>query len=180
MTTHSNIRAWRIPWTELPHGYSPWGHKESDTTEQLTFSLSPSPLPVSGKYQSTFEFSRFAFLDILYRQKHQCSLLCLACFIQHNVFEVYLFCFMDWYSIPFYCWILFCGMATVHFVYLPSDLVHKDFNYKNNFFKVLKPFRLYNSYCYVYNILLQIHDSIFEDKFLEEDLQSQLLWTFLI
>ena len=66
-------------------------------------------------------------------------------------------------------------MATVHFVYLPSDLVHKDFNYKNNFFKVLKPFRLYNSYCYVYNILLQIHDSIFEDKFLEEDLQSQLL-----
>ena len=30
--------AWRIPWTEVPGGYSPWGHKESGTTEQLTLS----------------------------------------------------------------------------------------------------------------------------------------------
>ena len=29
--------AWRIPWKEKP-GYSPWGGKESDTTEQLTHS----------------------------------------------------------------------------------------------------------------------------------------------
>ena len=36
MATHSSILAWRIPWTEEPGGYSPWGHKESDTTEQLT------------------------------------------------------------------------------------------------------------------------------------------------
>ena len=40
MATHSSILAWRIPWTELPGGYSPWNHKESDTTEQLTVSLS--------------------------------------------------------------------------------------------------------------------------------------------
>ena len=33
--THSSILAWRIPWTE-----EPWGHKESDTTEWLTLSLS--------------------------------------------------------------------------------------------------------------------------------------------
>ena len=32
--THSSILAWRI------HGrYSPWSHKESDTTEQLSLSL---------------------------------------------------------------------------------------------------------------------------------------------
>ena len=31
MATHSNILAWRIPWTEEPGGS--WGHKESDTTE---------------------------------------------------------------------------------------------------------------------------------------------------
>ena len=38
--THSNILAWRIPWAEEPTmSYSPWGHKESDTTEQLTLSL---------------------------------------------------------------------------------------------------------------------------------------------
>ena len=37
MATHSSILAWRIPWTERSlKGYSPWGHKESDTTEQLT------------------------------------------------------------------------------------------------------------------------------------------------
>ena len=34
--THSSILAWRIPWTV----YSPWGCKESDTTEQLSLSLS--------------------------------------------------------------------------------------------------------------------------------------------
>ena len=33
MATHASILAWIIPWTEKPGGYSPWGHKESDTTE---------------------------------------------------------------------------------------------------------------------------------------------------
>ena len=36
MATHSSILAWRIPWTEEPAGYSPWGQKELDTTEQLS------------------------------------------------------------------------------------------------------------------------------------------------
>ena len=36
--THSGTLAWKIPWTEKPIGYSPQGHKESDTTEQLHFS----------------------------------------------------------------------------------------------------------------------------------------------
>ena len=30
--THSSVLAWRIPWT-------PWGHKESDTTVQLSPSV---------------------------------------------------------------------------------------------------------------------------------------------
>ena len=33
---HSCILAWKIPWTEELLGYSSWGHKESDTTEQLS------------------------------------------------------------------------------------------------------------------------------------------------
>ena len=37
MVIHSSILSWRIPWTEE---YSPWGRKESDTTEQLTLWLS--------------------------------------------------------------------------------------------------------------------------------------------
>ena len=36
MATYSSILAWRIPWTEEPGGYSPWGRKEWGTTEELT------------------------------------------------------------------------------------------------------------------------------------------------
>ena len=40
MATHSSILAWRIPQTEKPSGlHIPRGHKELDTTEQLTLSL---------------------------------------------------------------------------------------------------------------------------------------------
>ena len=43
MGTHSSILAWRISRTEKHMaGYSSWGHKESDTTEQLTLSLHTS------------------------------------------------------------------------------------------------------------------------------------------
>ena len=34
MATPSGTLAWRIPWTEEPGGYSPWGRKELDTTER--------------------------------------------------------------------------------------------------------------------------------------------------
>ena len=40
MATHSSILAWKVPWTEEPGGLSPWGHRESDTTERLTQSIS--------------------------------------------------------------------------------------------------------------------------------------------
>ena len=40
MATHFSILAWEIPWTEEPGGLQSWGHKELDTTEQLTLSLS--------------------------------------------------------------------------------------------------------------------------------------------
>ena len=36
MATHSNILAWRIPWTEEPGGLQSMGITESDTTEQLS------------------------------------------------------------------------------------------------------------------------------------------------
>ena len=35
MATHASTLAWKIPWMEEDGGYSPWDHKESDTTEQL-------------------------------------------------------------------------------------------------------------------------------------------------
>ena len=39
MATHSSNLAWKIPWTEEPGRYSPWGHKELDMTKRLTLTL---------------------------------------------------------------------------------------------------------------------------------------------
>ena len=36
MATRSSILTWEIPWTAQLVGYSPWSHKELDTSEQLT------------------------------------------------------------------------------------------------------------------------------------------------
>ena len=33
MAAHSSILAWRTPWTGARQAISPWGHRESDTTE---------------------------------------------------------------------------------------------------------------------------------------------------
>ena len=35
MATHFSILAWRIPWTEKPGPYSPWGHRELDMAEVM-------------------------------------------------------------------------------------------------------------------------------------------------
>ena len=56
MAPHSSTLAWKIPWTEEPVGWSPWGREESDTTERLHFHFSLScigegngnPLQCSG------------------------------------------------------------------------------------------------------------------------------------
>ena len=48
MATHSSLLAWRMPWTEEPVGYSPWGsqralsthtHTRAHTLEMKTFLL---------------------------------------------------------------------------------------------------------------------------------------------
>ena len=56
MANHSSILAWIIPWTEELAGYSPWGHKESDTTERLTLLAHVTVLmntyPVSAKQRA--------------------------------------------------------------------------------------------------------------------------------
>ena len=33
MAIYSSTIAWKIPWTQEPGSYSPWGRKELDTTE---------------------------------------------------------------------------------------------------------------------------------------------------
>ena len=39
LATHSSILAWTIPWQRRLVGYSPWGHKGVDTTEQLSMHI---------------------------------------------------------------------------------------------------------------------------------------------
>ena len=39
MAIHSSTIAWKIPWTKELGSYSPWGHKQLDTTERLHFPL---------------------------------------------------------------------------------------------------------------------------------------------
>ena len=43
MATHSSTLAWRIPQTEEPGDYSPWGRKESDMAKQLNSCQLVSP-----------------------------------------------------------------------------------------------------------------------------------------
>ena len=61
MATHCSVLGWRIPWTEEP-GYSPWGRKESDTTEQLTLSQGRKTswlpnIPIQGPQYLQFHLS---------------------------------------------------------------------------------------------------------------------------
>ena len=57
MATHTSTLTWKIPWTEELVGYSPWGRKELDMTEQLHFHFLKSqvalviknPLPVQER-----------------------------------------------------------------------------------------------------------------------------------
>ena len=39
MAIHASILAWKLQGQRSLAGYSPWGRKESDVTERLTFSL---------------------------------------------------------------------------------------------------------------------------------------------
>ena len=57
MATHSSIPAWKIPWTEEPGSYSPWGGKESDTTERLTLSHFSKSKTTWFEFQILFLFS---------------------------------------------------------------------------------------------------------------------------
>ena len=75
IATHSSILAWRIPWTEGLAGYSPWGRKESDMTQQLMLSL-----PGTGKRASAFNQDSLlnSCTDLLPQPVSFCLLPCQA------------------------------------------------------------------------------------------------------
>ena len=86
MATHSRILAWRIPRQRSLAGYSPWGHKESDTTKTHTLPLAiylthdnvymsklPSPFfpPSPSSAMSTSPFSTSMSPSFPCKQVHQ-------------------------------------------------------------------------------------------------------------
>ena len=54
METHSNILAWRMPWTEKPGRLQPMGHTDSDTTEGNQHArMTMTPFPKCWFYQAS-------------------------------------------------------------------------------------------------------------------------------
>ena len=60
MANHASTVAWEIPWTEVPVGYSPWGCKESDTTERLHFHFHKTILFLLNCEKQNFLAGRFS------------------------------------------------------------------------------------------------------------------------
>ena len=58
MATHSIILAWKIPWTEDLPGYSPWGHKVWDTTNDYVDMNIPSSYTAGLYGKIIFNFRR--------------------------------------------------------------------------------------------------------------------------
>ena len=81
MATHSNILAWRIPWTEEPGGYSPRGRKQSDMTEWLHFHVLSNSLKNINNgevlgfklnwYGLTSHLSQFLDISNLWEIRHE-------------------------------------------------------------------------------------------------------------
>ena len=100
MATHSSILAWRIPQTEEPSGYSSWGHKESDMTEQLTlfrvtYAFRSIHAVANGRISSSLWLKSSLLcknkLQHLYPFIHQLTLRlfpCLDCIINNDAMKM--------------------------------------------------------------------------------------------
>ena len=98
MATHSSILDWRIHGQRSLAGYSPWGHKESDTTEQLTHTHT--------KFHSTdVTYLLYPFLDSDVQRMcaQSCQTLCdpVDCSLPgssvHGIFQARI---LEWVAMP--------------------------------------------------------------------------------
>ena len=97
MASHSSILAWRIPWTEELAGYSLWGHKELDITEQLLISLA-----------STFGYHKFVFYV-------------WVCFVSKFIFIIFLDSTCKWYNICL--WHTSLSMIISRCIYVAANII---------------------------------------------------------
>ena len=58
--THSSILAWRLPWKRSLAGYSPWGHKESDSVEATEHTCLHA---ANGRDENTCDLITVALLE---------------------------------------------------------------------------------------------------------------------
>ena len=63
MTTHSNILAWTIPWTEEPGGLQSTGGKESDTTQWLSMPACKDHFGFSA-YETRYRFIQISLATL--------------------------------------------------------------------------------------------------------------------
>ena len=94
MATHSSTLAWKIPWMEEPSRLQSRGHKESDTTERLSFPfLSFTWLSLQQCVQE-MHISVLSFPRIFWAYKRnprinyfQSQVLMLKCFLRQSPTE---------------------------------------------------------------------------------------------
>ena len=74
MATHSSILAWRIPWTEEPGSYSPWGGKELDMIENRSRVIRKQFGNKPMQFSSVQSLSRVQLFATPQTTAHQASL----------------------------------------------------------------------------------------------------------
>ena len=75
MAAHSSIFAGKSNGQRSLAGYSPWGRKESDTTEQLHFSLTVNQDAASYFFPSLWQWSNYNLFQVGRVEYNKCFVL---------------------------------------------------------------------------------------------------------
>ena len=89
MATHSRILAWRVPWTEEPDGYRPWGRKSRTWLSDWISTTSIFSIPLLPRLHSCRSSQTAKLGPALYSNFSQLSVL-------HNLVDIrrcYFLCF---------------------------------------------------------------------------------------
>ena len=108
MATHSSIIPGKFQGQRSLAGCRPWGHKESDTTEQLS---------TSAKTRICFIHYRSAHSQHFTRMESYAMCSFMSGFTLPNVLKVYSCCSTCQHFTPFYCWIVFHRVDILPFAY---------------------------------------------------------------
>ena len=115
MATHSSDLAWKIPWTEDIVGYSPWGCKESDTTERLHLHQLCISILSFLSFQHVCQFYFHFFFPQLVPCFWFCFLVCaLVSFLLVGIIFGFL-CWLDCFDFAYGC-VCICVYSVTIFI----------------------------------------------------------------